>query len=132
MTEDHNLAIPEPTAPIEVNATPVPASPPAAVAPVIPAGWLADPTNSALMRYWDGNAWTEHTAPAQAAAAAPPVQVVVQQSNVVGVGYGRRTNHVLHLILTLLTGGLWLPVWIIVALSNRSQRTQVASGNNFR
>jgi hypothetical protein len=99
---------------------------------MIPAGWLADPTNAALMRYWDGNAWTTHTAPAQAAAAPPPpVQVVVQQSNVVG-GYGHRTNHVLHFILTVITAGLWLPVWIIVALSNRSKQGHVVGGNQFR
>lgn len=30
----------------------------------------------------------------------------------------RRVNHALHLILTLLTAGLWLPVWIILAIAN--------------
>ncbi|QNE34938.1 DUF2510 domain-containing protein [Leifsonia shinshuensis] len=28
-----------------------------------PAGWYADPAASGLVRYWDGAAWTEHTAP---------------------------------------------------------------------
>lgn len=28
----------------------------------IEAGWYADPTEAALKRYWDGSAWTEHTA----------------------------------------------------------------------
>lgn len=28
----------------------------------------------------------------------------------------RGTNHLLHLILTLLTGGLWLIVWVICAI----------------
>lgn len=27
-------------------------------------------------------------------------------------------NHTLHFILTLVTLGLWLPVWIIVAIAN--------------
>jgi hypothetical protein len=27
------------------------------------AGWYADPAGSELVRYWDGSAWTEHTAP---------------------------------------------------------------------
>lgn len=131
MTENSGLAIPEPTVPIEVSTTPAPHIPATAVAPTIPAAWLADPTNAAMVRYWDGNAWTDHTAPAQAAAAPPPpVQVVVQQSNI--VGYGPRTNHILHFILTVLTGGLWLPVWIIVALGNRSKHSHAASGNNFR
>ena len=30
----------------------------------------------------------------------------------------RRVNHVLHLVLTVLTAGLWLPVWIILAIAN--------------
>ena len=29
----------------------------------------------------------------------------------------RQLNHALHLILTLLTFGLWLPVWIILAIA---------------
>ena len=33
-----------------------------------------------------------------------------------------RTNqHILHLLLTVFTGGLWLPVWIILAI--RGNRT---------
>ena len=27
-------------------------------------------------------------------------------------------NHALHFILTLVTLGLWLPVWLIVAIAN--------------
>lgn len=26
------------------------------------------------------------------------------------------TNHVVHAIISILTGGLWLPVWLILAL----------------
>lgn len=29
----------------------------------VPAGWYGDPDNSVLWRYWDGRAWTEHSAP---------------------------------------------------------------------
>lgn len=32
---------------------------------------------------------------------------------------GHRPNHLLHLILTVLTLGLWAIVWIVVALTNR-------------
>ncbi|QYW07909.1 membrane protein [Streptomyces phage RedBear] len=35
---------------------------------------------------------------------------------------GKPTNHVLHLLLTLVTLGLWVFVWIIVALSNKETR----------
>ena len=43
---------------------------------------------------------------------------VVNNSNV--VGYVGRTgpNHVLHLLLTIFTCGLWLPVWIIVTIAS--------------
>ena len=34
---------------------------PAAPAPAQPAGWYADPSGQARLRYWDGAAWTEHT-----------------------------------------------------------------------
>ena len=27
-----------------------------------PAGWYQDPQGQARLRYWDGRAWTEHTA----------------------------------------------------------------------
>lgn len=31
-------------------------------APLPPADWYPDPTGSARLRYWNGSAWTEHTA----------------------------------------------------------------------
>lgn len=31
------------------------------------------------------------------------------------------TSHVLHLLLSLITLGLWIPVWILVGVSNGSQ-----------
>lgn len=31
-----------------------------------PANWYPDPTHPAMLRYWDGLRWTEHTAPAVA------------------------------------------------------------------
>jgi Protein of unknown function (DUF2510) len=38
--------------------------------PSVPAGWYPDPGGQGL-RYWDGAAWTEHTAPAAPAAEQP-------------------------------------------------------------
>jgi len=35
------------------------------------------------------------------------------------------TNHILHLILTLFTLGLWTPVWILCALSNAGERAKI-------
>jgi hypothetical protein len=47
-------------APASVPAPPSP--PPAPAAPSIPAGWYPDPSGRFELRYWDGNAWSEHTA----------------------------------------------------------------------
>ena len=38
------------------------------------------------------------------------------------------TSHVLHLLLSILTVGLWLGVWALAGLANASQRTCTACG----
>lgn len=38
---------------------------------------------------------------------------------------GGHVHHVLHLLLTLITLGLWLPVWIIIAIGDRERRLVV-------
>jgi hypothetical protein len=48
----------------EPAAAPAVAAPPPPPPPSVPAGWYPDPHGQALQRYWDGAAWTEHTAPA--------------------------------------------------------------------
>lgn len=35
---------------------------------------------------------------------------------------GRRPNHVLHLLLSIVTMGLWLVVWALVAMTAKEQR----------
>ena len=73
-----------------------------------PAGWY--PTREG-QRYWDGRQWTEQLAP-------PAAGVVV---------VGRdpyETNHVLHLLLTVFTFGLWAPVWLVVAVVNSGKRAK--------
>ncbi|WP_071289700.1 DUF2510 domain-containing protein [Mycolicibacterium llatzerense] len=65
-------------------------------------GWLPDPNNPTVYRYWDGQQWTDRIAP----------------TKIVG------PNHILHLILTVLTfwlfGG-WLWIWLIIALQNKQR-----------
>jgi hypothetical protein len=39
---------------------------------------------------------------------------------------GKQTSHVLHLILSFITFGLWVPVWIIMAVLNRRQAITLA------
>ena len=45
-----------------------------------PAGWYPDPDGSDGQRYWDGNSWTEHRAPAAEPPAEEPTAVVQLRS----------------------------------------------------
>ena len=38
-----------------------------------------------------------------------------------------RTNHLLHFILSLFTLGLWIPVWLIVSISNANERRKATN-----
>ena len=49
-----------------------------------PAGWHPDPESPGILRYWDGQAWTNHRAPAPTAAAPPPQR---DQSGLVTLGF---------------------------------------------
>lgn len=35
---------------------------------------------------------------------------------------GKKVNHVLHAILSVLTAGIWLIVWAVLVLTNKKQR----------
>lgn len=41
-----------------------------------------------------------------------------QQQAVVVQGNEKRTSHAFHLIMSLITFGLWIPVWVLVWLIN--------------
>jgi hypothetical protein len=43
-----------------------------------------------------------------------------------------KTNHVLHLLMTVFTAGLWVCVWIFVCASNTSKRNQVRTAYGFK
>ncbi|QGJ89735.1 membrane protein [Mycobacterium phage Superchunk] len=36
-----------------------------------------------------------------------------------------RTNHAMHLVLSLITCGMWLPVWVIMAMINSSRTRKI-------
>ncbi|SKU72481.1 Protein of uncharacterised function (DUF2510) [Mycobacteroides abscessus subsp. massiliense] len=84
-------------------------------APVPAPGWFPDPSGAPQQRYFDGVRWTDNVAPY-----APPRTAHAQPSAVastaVAVSVGGGINHTLHLVLTVLTCGLWAPVWLLVAI----------------
>ena len=74
-----------------------------------PAGWY--PTQAGL-RYWDGDTWTDYIAPN------PPTVTTATHGG---------ADHVLHFMFTLLTCGLWLPIWILSTIFTR--KTYVTTTN---
>lgn len=84
-------------------------------------GWYQDPSGQPGQRYHDGRRWTEHFVPTAPATPAPAVAVAVST--------GGGPNHALHAILTFLSCGLWLPVWILVAIFGGSSSSSVAIAN---
>ncbi|PSR57575.1 hypothetical protein C8259_34405 [Nocardia nova] len=36
--------------------------------------------------------------------------------------YGRPPNHILHLLISFFTCGLWLPVWLLLAMTSHTSR----------
>lgn len=81
-------------------------------------GWYPDPSGAPIQRYFNGQRWA-HQAPAL------PLQPSIVINNTVGapapVVVTTGPNHALHLVLTLLTCGMWLPVWLIVAIASHRQ-----------
>lgn len=74
---------------------------------ITPAGWYTVADGREL--WWDGQTWIV-TAAITSYQPAHPTQMVTREPV--------QTNHVLHLLLTVLTCGLWAPVWALVAVVN--------------
>ena len=39
------------------------------------------------------------------------------------LSFGKRPNHILHLLLSLITGGIWLIVWVLIVVGGGVSRT---------
>lgn len=48
-----------------------------------------------------------------------------QSDNMVVIVHGKPVNHMLHLFLTLITSGIWLIGWIIVAMKGGEKREMI-------
>jgi len=83
-------------------------------APAPQPGWYPDPSGGPRQRYFDGHQWT---------ISAPPQPSIVINNNIVAPAGG--PNTALHLALTLFTCGMWLPVWLIIALIDNRQARAV-------
>jgi hypothetical protein len=87
-----------------------PPPPPTASQPTPPTAWTPEQRKAALAQ-----------AVAQSVAQGNRVESHADYQAIVVKGH--RPNHVLHLILTIITLGLWLLVWIPVAVLQKEQRT---------
>jgi hypothetical protein len=45
---------------------------------------------------------------------------------------GKRINHGLHAFLTVMTAGIWAPVWAVLYLANREQRRVITVDDHGR
>lgn len=80
-----------------------------------PAGWYPDPSDPGTQRYWDGSAWTDHSAPLAQAQGDP-------------AGYtGPTPGHTSLLVAGWLTAIFFPPVGIAIAI-NMLQRDQGGQG----
>jgi len=97
-------------------------------------GWYPDSSGALGQRYWDGQQWTAVPPPP------PPVQQPIVINNVVGSNMAAPTpvfvrtgpNHALHLVLTLLTCGMWAPVWLIVSIAGGPQVVGQPTNNSLK
>ena len=49
-------------------------------------------------------------------------ELVSQTSTSAVLTKGKKVNHILHLILSVITAGIWLIVWAILVATNKPQR----------
>ncbi|MGH2938467.1 MAG: DUF2510 domain-containing protein [Solirubrobacterales bacterium] len=133
---------------------PRPQPPPDPVDPATPEdsskpspGWYPDPNagGANLMRYWDGDAWTDRVQSGSEVnttrrtaderkvilsqqlqtAAARGLRIESQSEFQAVLVEGKPVNHVLHAILTIFTCLLWGIVWAIIAATGGEKREMV-------
>lgn len=94
---------------------------PARTQPETPPGWYPAPDGAPTLRYWDGAAWTSNVAPMPPTQAQVVVRQAAQPRKYVTRGVSQ-TEHLMHLVLTVFTCGLWLPVWLLRMLAGKHRQ----------
>jgi hypothetical protein len=89
-----------------------------------PPGWYQSGTG--MERWWDGYQWTEATRPVQV----PQPYTVTPKYHGTVTKVPVRTSHTFHLLMTLLTCGLWaLFAWIPITIINSMRREKHITRN---
>lgn len=104
------------------------------------ASWYPDPADRRAQRYWNGETWGAPSAEDRALAMAGRIAYwtkwdwrVESQTEIQAVMVrGHRPNHVLHLILSIITAGIWLFVWLFVAIVGGEKRKTITIGPEGR
>lgn len=98
-------------------------------------GWYDDPqAPKGTKRWWTGSEWgtptPEDLQRAMDARVANWVRwdwgVEAQTPTQVVMVKGHRPNHLLHLILSIITLGLWLIVWLILSIASGEKRKTIS------
>lgn len=89
---------------------------------VAPAGWYPSQAPG-VEQWWDGTRWTEQrrATPAQVAyPAAMPHRMVTKAP--------KKTSHTFHLIMTIITGGIWgVVVWLPLTALHKFQHEKTVT-----
>lgn len=95
-----------------------------------PPGWYDDPEQATALRWWSGSEWGGDQQEALDARIAHWIKwgyrVESQSPTQAVLVTGRRPNHILHVILSVITLGLWLIVWFLVATFSGEKRKTIS------
>jgi hypothetical protein len=92
-------------------------TPPPVQHAVAAAGWYPDQFGA--VRYWDGQRWTEHTAPPPSPYQQPSAQSYAAQPTYMVTKTRKQTSHTFHLLMTIFTAGFWgVFVWLPITIYN--------------
>lgn len=80
-----------------------------------PPGWYA--VDAHTERWWDGVQWGPQARPRVVRQAPAPVAHgrIITRSPI-------RTSHTFHLLMTVLTCGMWAPIWFLTTVLNKASR----------